>query len=184
MSADHKGIFGQSNQEYWQSKEKDPNMQKDKYRVCLAQTTSYKDGKEFNIERAGDMIKEAAANGASLIAFPEMYLTGYTACDDRQLLEDLLFAYIHVGVIRNETNHASDEQSSSESLFQDDDETSSRLTEIKEAIAYFIQSYDAVLENVRDKNPTVVRITGAEVKSAAKKMKKAGRSENRTQNSS
>ena len=112
------------------------------------------------------------------------YLTGYTACDDRQLLEDLLFAYIHVGVIRNETNHASDEQSSSESLFQDDDETSSRLTEIKEAIAYFIQSYDAVLENVRDKNPTVVRITGAEVKSAAKKLKKAGRSENRTQNSS
>ncbi len=54
-------------------------MQKDKYKVCLAQTTSYKDGKEFNIERAGDMIKEAAANGASLIAFPEMYLTGYTA---------------------------------------------------------------------------------------------------------
>lgn len=51
----------------------------DKYKVCLAQTTSYKDGKEFNLQRAGEMIKEAAASGASLIAFPEMYLTGYTA---------------------------------------------------------------------------------------------------------
>ena len=51
----------------------------DKYKVCLAQTTSCKDGKEFNLQRAGEMIKEAAASGASLIAFPEMYLTGYTA---------------------------------------------------------------------------------------------------------
>lgn len=51
----------------------------DKYKVCIAQTTSYKDGKEYNLKRAGDMIKEAAANGAALIAFPEMYLTGYTA---------------------------------------------------------------------------------------------------------
>ena len=47
--------------------------------MCVAQTTSYKDGKEYNLQRAGDMIREAAANGASLIAFPEMYLTGYTA---------------------------------------------------------------------------------------------------------
>ena len=51
----------------------------DKYKVCVAQTTSYKDGKEYNLQRAGEMIKEAAENGASLIAFPEMYLTGYTA---------------------------------------------------------------------------------------------------------
>lgn len=51
----------------------------DKYKVCVAQTTSYKDGKEYNLRRAGEMIKEAAENGASLIAFPEMYLTGYTA---------------------------------------------------------------------------------------------------------
>lgn len=51
----------------------------DKYRVCVAQTTSYKDGKEYNVQRAGEMIKEAAANGAALIAFPEMYLSGYVA---------------------------------------------------------------------------------------------------------
>ena len=51
----------------------------DKYKVCVAQTTSYKDGKEYNIERAEGMIKEAAANGAALIVFPELYLTGYVA---------------------------------------------------------------------------------------------------------
>ena len=51
----------------------------DKYKVCVAQTTSYKDGKDYNLRRAGEMIKEAAENGAALIAFPEMYLTGYTA---------------------------------------------------------------------------------------------------------
>lgn len=51
----------------------------DKYKVCVAQTTSYKSGKDHNLRRAGKMIKEAAENGAALIAFPEMYLTGYTA---------------------------------------------------------------------------------------------------------
>lgn len=51
----------------------------DKYKVCVAQTTSCKDSKDYNLERAGKVIEEAAENGASLIAFPEMYLTGYTA---------------------------------------------------------------------------------------------------------
>lgn len=50
-----------------------------RYKVCIAQTTSYKDGKEYNLQRAGEMIREAAANGAALIVFPEMYLTGYRA---------------------------------------------------------------------------------------------------------
>ena len=48
-------------------------------KICLVQTTSYKDGKEYNLERAGKAIKAAAETGASLVVFPEMYLTGYMA---------------------------------------------------------------------------------------------------------
>ena len=48
-------------------------------KICLVQTTSYKDGKQHNLERAETAIRAAAEGGASLVVFPEMYLTGYMA---------------------------------------------------------------------------------------------------------
>lgn len=50
---------------------------KDKFRICFVQTTSYKGGKEYNLERAAEAIRAAAEGGASMVVFPEMYLTGY-----------------------------------------------------------------------------------------------------------
>ena len=100
------------------------------------------------------------------------FLTGHTACDDRQALEDLLFAYLHVCRVRNQTNHANDGSSDAGTLFPSDKDISAKVIEISEAIRYFIESYDKVYENVKDKNPDVVRFTVQEVKNAARNLER------------
>ena len=49
------------------------------YRICIVQTTSYKEGIGHNLARAEKAVREAASGGASLVIFPEMYLSGYDA---------------------------------------------------------------------------------------------------------
>ena len=96
-------------------------------------------------------------------------LTGYTVCDDRQLLVDLVFAYFNIGTIRNSTNHAETEREEA-SLFPDEMGLGSRYKEIIEGIQYFVERYEKVLENVKDKNPNVVTFTSWDVKKAAEKL--------------
>ena len=102
-------------------------------------------------------------------------VTALSACDDRQALENLLFAYLHVGRVRNETNHASDEHGENGSLFPEEKDISTKLIEIQESIQYFIQAYDTVCENIRGKDPVVVKITADEVKSTARILAKPQR---------
>lgn len=103
------------------------------------------------------------------------FVTGYTVCDDRQALEDLIFAYLHVGQIRNETNHAEDAVDANDTLFPDDKEVSFKLVEIQETIRYFIQSYDRVLELIAGKEPSVVKVTIDEIRSAARRIEREQR---------
>ena len=107
-------------------------------------------------------------------------LTGYTVCDDRKLLEDLMTAYLRVGTIRNSTNHA-EETSEEETLFTDDKEESTRVRDITECIQYFIQSFDRVSENIGDKNPVVVKLSSFDVKRAASRLEEKERTEKRNQ---
>ena len=99
-------------------------------------------------------------------------ITAYTVCDDRQALEDLIFGYMHVGFIRNETNHARDRGGEKDTLFPDNKEVSEILIQIQESIEYFIQVYDKVLKLIEGKKPYVVRISTEEVKSAARRIEK------------
>ena len=106
-------------------------------------------------------------------------ITGYTACDDRQALEDLLFAYYHVGRIRNETNHAAENVEEADTLFPDEKDVSLKLIHIQESIMYFIQAFDKVTELVRDKDVSPVRITVKDVKAAARRIEKEYRDSRR-----
>lgn len=93
-------------------------------------------------------------------------LNAYTACDDRGLVTKLLYAYYHVGDIRNYINHADERFGSETSLMPDDKDESRRSVLIVEAIEFFIYSYEAVLANIGDKELDVVRIESGEVKAA------------------
>jgi len=106
-------------------------------------------------------------------------ITGYTVCEDMQALEDLLFAYFHVGRIRNETNHAEERVEEADTLFPDEKDVSVKLIHIQESIMYFIQAFDKVTELVRDKDVSPVRITVKDVKAAARRIEKEYRDSKR-----
>ena len=110
------------------------------------------------------------------------FITGYTACDDRQLLEDLLFAYLRIGTIRNNTNHAGNDYDEPDTLFPDEKADSGQLRVITECIQYFIDLFDKVSENISGRNPSVVTISCAEVKTAARVLEEKEKSQNRQQN--
>src|SRR5665213_2851463 len=59
-------------------------------RVAMAQLASEIGNVEANLAKAQDYIARAAADGADVIAFPEMYLTNYMAqVESRDLAEPL-----------------------------------------------------------------------------------------------
>lgn len=93
-------------------------------------------------------------------------ITAHTECEDLQALEDLMAAYIRVGHIRNQSNHALPYGGESKTLFPKESDTSKLFTDITECISYFIQCYDKVYAQVEGKHPTVVTVTEDEVKAA------------------
>ena len=97
-------------------------------------------------------------------------ITGYTVCDDREALENLLFAYYHLCEIRNMTNHASMRESDDRLIVEFRD-LSIRMMRIREGIDYFMQCYDKVIGLIKDKPLNVVLISAGEIKSKAKQLK-------------
>lgn len=60
------------------------------FTACIVQTTSHPYDKTANLQRAFAAMEEARAEGAALILFPEMFLTGYLVRDKlAQLAEPL-----------------------------------------------------------------------------------------------
>lgn len=60
------------------------------FTACIVQTTSLPYDKEANLRRAMAAMEEAHAKGASLILFPEMFLTGYLVRDRLNELAETL----------------------------------------------------------------------------------------------
>jgi hypothetical protein len=89
-----------------------------------------------------------------------------------ELLENVLYAYYHIGDIRNLTNHAESREGEDTRLIVDEKDDSIRLLKISEAIEYFIRCLDAVVENIGDKELDVVRINSGEVKGFAKRLER------------
>ena len=99
-------------------------------------------------------------------------ITALTVCDDLQALEDLMAAYIRVGHIRNQSNHALPYGGESDSPFPGKHDSSKLFTDISECISYFIQCYDTVYAKVEGKHPTVITVTADEVKTKQLELEK------------
>lgn len=98
-------------------------------------------------------------------------LTGHSGCSDRQALEDLLYAYYHIGEIRNLTNHAGTDDAEDNRLMVDISDFSTRMSTIREAIEYFLRSYDKVMAGMPEEPVDVIKITVSEVRNKAKELK-------------
>ncbi|MBQ9606371.1 MAG: hypothetical protein IJV16_04270 [Lachnospiraceae bacterium] len=99
-------------------------------------------------------------------------ITGFTACDSMETLQNLLYAYYHLGDVRNKISHAEAEVLADKRLMVSESDDSSALVWMKDGIDYFIDSYEKAMAEVQSKKPHVVTITGEYVKITAERMKK------------
>ena len=88
-----------------------------------------------------------------------------------ETLQNILFAYYHIGYVRNKISHAETGVITESRLMTSADDESSALVWMKDGIDYFIDCYEKALAEVQNKHPKVVLITGDEVRKAADRLK-------------
>ena len=86
-------------------------------------------------------------------------ITGYTACDSLQTVNNLLYAYYRIGVVRNKINHAETEAIAESRLNVSESDENAALLMMKDSVDFFIKSYETALEEIRGKTPHVVLIS-------------------------
>ena len=102
-------------------------------------------------------------------------IRGYTVCDHVETLNNALYAYYHIGEMRNKISHADADAMNENRLIVSESDESSALVRMKESIDFFIASYEKAMAEVQGKNPNVILISSAEVRTAADHMKFATR---------
>lgn len=98
-------------------------------------------------------------------------VTGYTACDSTETLNNILYAYYHVGEVRNKISHAEASAMTESRLVVYESDKSSALLWMRESIDFFIESYKKAIAEVKNKKPNVVIISSDSVREAADHMK-------------
>ncbi len=129
--------------------------------------TSLNDQNAYQMSYANLRVGELDTRDESLIR-------AHTICPDRAALNDLLFAYYHVGDIRNSTNHATEEYSGFYKIMADTD-PGERVKDISQAIDYFIHCYDRVCGMIAGKKANVVTIGTSELADYAKTIRDSNR---------
>lgn len=98
-------------------------------------------------------------------------ITGFTACDSIETLQNLLFAYYHIGVVRNKISHADEIAMADKRLMVSESDDISAFSWMKESIDFFIETYEKAMVQVKGKKPKVVTITGEYVRMTAERIK-------------
>ena len=111
------------------------------------------DGDAYQLGYAAVRMEELDTRDESLIR-------AQTVCPDRAALKDLLFAYYHLGDVRNQTNHATEEFSGFYTVTPESDPGERRKL-ITQAIDYFLHCYDTVCGLISGKNAHVVKLETA-----------------------
>ena len=122
----------------------------------------------------------AALRTESLTNTDPDLITGHTVCDNTETLQNLLYAYYHLGVVRNKLNHASDKDMEDKRLIVAENDMSYALLCLKESIDYFISCYEKALEEVKGKTPNVVKITSQDVRVCAEQLRQDARLREKT----
>ena len=94
-----------------------------------------------------------------------------SACDDTDTLQNVLFAYYHLGFVRNKISHADADAMAENRLMVSDSDDSSALAWMKDSIDFFIDSYEKAIAQVQGKKPQIILISGNDVRKAAERMR-------------
>ena len=117
----------------------------------------------------------AAMRTKSLENTDSSMITGLSACDDKDTLQNVLFAYYHLGFVRNKISHADADAMAENRLMVSDSDDSSALAWMKDSIDFFIDSYEKAMAQVQGKNPQIILISGNDVRKAAERMRHVSR---------
>ena len=97
-------------------------------------------------------------------------ISGHTACSNTETVQNVLYAYFHLGEVRNKISHADYTAMADRRLIVSESDVSYAMMVMTESIEFFIMSYEKALEEVRGKNPKIVAVTSDEVRRAADQM--------------
>lgn len=102
-------------------------------------------------------------------------ITGYTACDSLETLQNILYAYYRVGYVRNKISHADAHVMAKKNQAASDSDESPALVWMKDSIEAFIDGYEKAMAEVEDKEPNVVIISGNDVRKIAESIRHSRR---------
>ena len=99
-------------------------------------------------------------------------ISGHTACSSIDTVQNILYAYFHLGVVRNKISHADYNAMAERRLIVEESDISYAMILMKQSIEYFIKCYEKAIEETRGKNPKIVTISSEDVRNAAERMKR------------
>ena len=123
----------------------------------------------------------AALRARSINGKDPAKISGHTACSSEETVQNVLYAYYHLGFVRNKISHAESDAMAEYRLIVSESDVSSAMVLMRESIEYFIMSYEKAMEEVQGKKPKIVPISPDDVRIAADRMRRAKPQEEREQ---
>jgi len=113
----------------------------------------------------------AAIRAQSISSQDPEKIRGCTACDSLDTVENVLFAYYHLGAVRNKISHADEGAMAEQRLVVSESDISSAMLMMRETIDYFIISYEKALAEVKGKNAKIVHVSPNQVRKASERIR-------------
>ena len=114
----------------------------------------------------------AAIRTQSIQSRDSSKIWGHTVCDNPETVQNVLYAYYHLGEVRNKISHADVEAMADQRLIVAESDVSYYMLHMRESIEYFILSYEKAMAEVQGKNPNIVPITAEAVREAADRIRR------------
>ena len=99
-------------------------------------------------------------------------IKGHTVCNSIETVQNVLYAYFHLGEVRNKISHADANAMADRRLIVSESDVSYAMMWMRESIEYFILSYEKAMQEVQGKNPKIVAVSPEDVRNAAERIKR------------
>ena len=100
-------------------------------------------------------------------------ITGHTICGNIDTVQNVLYAYFHLGNVRNKISHSDSDAMTERRLIVSENDVSFAMLLMKQSIEYFIMSYEKDIEETKGKDPKIIFISSDDIRKAADIIKRA-----------
>ena len=114
----------------------------------------------------------AALRARSISGRDPAKIYGCTACTSIDTVQDVLYAYYHLGAVRNKISHADEDAMTEQRLMVSESDISSPMIIMCESIEFFISSYEKALAETQGKAAKILHISPDQVRSVSERIKR------------